>query len=312
MLLLALACTKDPALDSGTSTDSYVPPTEFTLDGECELADDFGGFTVLASEDSTDVDGKVADGVVPISVLETTVVDGDCKLLKRNNPYCDPGCDAGETCTFEAECIPYPASQDLGTVTLRGLYDAVEMEPVFPGNTYFNTSLPHPAWDPGDVFVLEMPDGVYGPAELHGVGVEPLSGINEPWEVEAGVDLTITWDAPTTDEVHSQVDFFLNIDLHGLSPSVMTCTFDDDGEATVSGAVVEALVETGVTGFPSAHLDRRTVDKADAGEGCMDFRVSSKRTVEVDVVGFTPCVTDAECPEGFECDEPFQICVPVE
>ena len=312
MLLILFACTKDPAADSGTPEDSFVPPDEVSLDGECAMDVDFGGFTVLASDDSTDVDGKVADGVVPISVLEETVTDGDCRLLRRNNPYCDPGCDAGETCTFEGECIPYPASQDLGTVTLKGMFQTSEMEPVFPGNTYFDTSLPHPAWDPGDVLVLSMPDGVYGPAELHGVGVEPLSGVNAPWEVESGVDLEVTWDAPTTEEVHSQVVFFLNIDLHGLSPSVMSCAFEDDGSATVSGAVVAALIDTGVTGFPSASLERRTMDQADAGEGCMDFRVSSKQSVDVDVVGYTPCVTDAECPEGYECDEPFQICVEIE
>ncbi|HJN78255.1 MAG TPA: hypothetical protein QGF58_30360 [Myxococcota bacterium] len=307
MLLLLISCTKPS--DSGTHDSyTYVPPDEVELDGECEMAVDFGGFTIRAASGSTDVDGSVADGVVPISVLEETVTDGDCRLLKRNNPYCDPGCDAGETCDFDGTCLPYPPSQDLGTVSIYGLAQAVEMEPVFPGNTYFDTSLPHPAWSPGDVLVLEMPGGVYGPAELHGVGVDELTGINEPWAVEGGEDFTVTWDAPTTDEVHSQIEFFLNIDLHGISPSVMRCSFEDTGSATVSGAVIEALVDTGVTGFPSASLERRTVDKADAGEGCMDFQVSSKQSVDIDVVGFTPCVTNAECPEGQECNEEFQIC----
>ena len=289
-----------------------MPPTDIELDGECEMDVDFGGFTVLASDSSTDVDGKVADGVVPISVLEETVTDGDCRLLRRNNPYCDPGCDAGETCDFDGECLPYPASQDLGTVTIKGMSTNIEMEPVYPGNTYFNTELPHPAWEPGDILELEMESGEYGPAVLHGVGVDPLTGVNGPWEVEGSVDLEVTWDAPTTDEVYSEVEFFLNIDLHGLSPSVMTCTFEDDGSATVSGAVIQAHIDTGVTGFPSATLARRTVDKADAGEGCMDFRVTSKTSVDVDIVGFTPCVSDAECPDGQECNEEFQICEDVE
>jgi hypothetical protein len=310
MLMILLACT-----DAVTPTDDSEPVDQdvaLSLDGACEMAEDFGGFVVLDEIDSASVDGRVADGVVPISVLEETASEGDCRLLRRNNPFCDPACDPGETCDFDGTCLPYPANQDLGVVTITGLVQEVTMEPVFPGNTYFDTSLPYPGWEPGGLIVLDMPGGVYGPVQLTGVGVESLTGVNEPWQVEAGVDLAILWDAPTVEPVHSQIDFFLNIDLHGTSPSVMRCTFADTGSATVSGEVIQALIDTGVTGFPSAGLERRTVDRADVGEGCMDLEVSSSRDIEVDVAGFTPCVGDQDCPDGQECILELQICRDVE
>ena len=44
------------------------------------------------------------------------------------------------------------------------------------------------------------------------------------------------------------------------------------------------------------------------GEGCMDFTVSSRAGVAVDVIGFTPCTSTAECPEGLVCNTELQIC----
>src|SRR5436190_4410364 len=101
--------------DSDTSAE--IDPATVPLAGECAMADDYGGFAVIADGKDGWVEGKVADGVVPVSVLETIADDGDCQLLRRNNPFCDPGCAAGETCNFDGECVPYPADQDLGTVT---------------------------------------------------------------------------------------------------------------------------------------------------------------------------------------------------
>ena len=42
---------------------------------------DFGGFTLTDDGSATNVDGKVADGVVPLSVLESLVAEGGCEVL---------------------------------------------------------------------------------------------------------------------------------------------------------------------------------------------------------------------------------------
>lgn len=305
-LLWLLACDgpdKTPADDSVSTVDPATVP----LHGSCPLATDYGGFNLVLGEDSSSIDGAVADGVVPFTVLELLAEAGDCVVLRRNNPFCDPACGPGETCDFDGSCVDYPSNQDLGTVTMRGLARDAEMTAVFPGNTYYDTALPHPAVAPGALVTLGMPGGVYGPATLYGVGVEPLD-LSPAWTVESGVDLVIAWPAPTGEIVRSEVAIQLSIDQHGVTPSVLRCAFADDGEGTVPGEIVAQLVDVGVTGFPAGSIERRTVDSAAAGAGCMDFVVTSPRVAEVDVVGHTPCVTDNECPEGQTCNEELQTC----
>ncbi len=301
---------KEPQ-ESATPQESAEPdldPATVPLAGSCPMETDQGGFVVSASEDSTDVSGSVADGVVPASVLEQLGAEGDCVILRRNNPFCDPSCDAGEVCDFEGECLPYPSNQDLGVVTLSGLVQDSVMEPVFPGNTYYDTTLPFPAMSGGELIHLSMPEGVYGPLDLYGVGVEAVDVSDAQWNVEDAVDLPITWPAPTISVVRSEIVVEIMIHQHGVTPSTLRCTFDDDGEGTVPGTMISALLDEGVSGFPMGTLERRTADSGAAGSGCMDLIVGAPRSVNVDVIGYTPCLSDAECPEGLECNEEMQIC----
>ena len=48
--------------------------------------------------------------------------------------------------------------------------------------------------------------------------------------------------------------------------------------------------------------------RVDVGGGCVDFTVSSPRTADVSVAGFTPCVDDRDCPPEQDCNEKIQIC----
>ncbi len=307
-ILLVSSCNHgEPPEDSAAPEPASVP-----LAGACPMAEDLGGFLVVSGAEDSGVQGAVADGVVPISVLEEIASEGGCALMRRNNPFCDPACDPGETCDFKGDCLPYPSNQDLGTVTITGLASPVELEPVFPGNTYYDTSLPSPPFEAGDLVTLRMPGGVYGPARLHGVGVEAIVPLDEEWSVEAGADMIVHWQAPTAAVSRGEIALSLNIDQHGTSPGTLLCSFEDDGEATVPAAVLQTLVDTGVTGFPSGALQRRTQDHADLTVGCMDLTLSSSSNVDVDVIGYTSCISDADCPEGQECNEELQICEDIE
>lgn len=309
ILLRLLACH-----DKGAAPADSAPPADSAsahtvpLAGPCAQAEDYGGFVVSVSESSSDLDGAVADGVVPTSVLTEIAAEGDCALMRRENPFCDPACDPGQTCDLSGACVPYPSNQDLGTVTVTGLAETLTLEPVFPGNTYYNTEMVHPTFTGGELITLSMPGGVYGPVELHGVGVEALDATGLAWTLQEGVDTSITWPAPADPGARSSVLIAVSIDQHGLTPSTLVCTFDDDGEGLVPAAVVNAMLAAGVTGFPSGSITRRTADHAAAGAGCMDLTVASGRTVPVDVIGYTPCVSDAECPDGQTCDLELQIC----
>ncbi len=302
--LLLTACDNDDSAQDSVAPD----PGEVELAGACPMATDLGGFLVYSDDEESGVQGSVADGVVPTTVLEEIAAEGDCKLMRRNNAFCDPACEPGEVCDFDGNCLPYPSNQDLGTVTITGLVSPVEMEPVFPGNTYYDTSLPLPPFVQDELITLEMPGGVYGPATLYGFGIETLVPLDKEWAVEAGVDMVVHWQAPASTAGRGEIGLSLNIDQHGASPGTLMCSFEDDGEATVPAGILATLVETGVTGYPSAALERRTQDCAEVAAGCMDLIVTSSSTVAVDVIGYTSCISDVDCPKGQECNEKLQIC----
>lgn len=307
----------DAASDGGTA-DTSAPdasepgempsPDELELTGACDQAERWGGFRVQAEESYSYVQGEVADGVVPGDVLEETLREGGCTLLKRNNPFCDPGCQPGEACDFTGECVPYPVPQLLGVVTVEGLVQPVEMTPPEFGGNYFDATLPHPATVPDETIRLRVAGDVLPGFTLHGVGVEPIEvAEGTEWFVQEGEDLEVTW-APPTGGAYGQVRLSLNIDQHGLSPTTMFCVVPDTGAASIPAAVVDGLIGAGVTGFPTGTVERQTADSTTLEGGCADFVVASSTTVAVDVDGFTPCNLDNPCPEGLECNYVIEIC----
>jgi len=312
LLIPLLACgDKDPTdsqPDSPVDSGSGLDPATVELAGACTMDVDYGSFVVDALEDYSTVSGTVSDGVVPMTVLEEVTVVGDCRALKRNNPFCDPPCESDFTCDFDGECVPYPLTQDLGTVTITGMGDAVSMDPVSPGYTYFDTSVGHPAYEPDLLLTMNSTTSPWGALELHGVGVEQLVPTQETWLFYSGEDLAITWEPPVG-LARSHVLLRVTIDQHGTTPISLECSFDDDGEGIIPGDIVELLVSAGVTGFPNGSLVRRTVDSVVLGDaGCAEFVVSSTRNPDVRVDGYTPCHDDEDCPEGQECNEKLEIC----
>jgi hypothetical protein len=253
----------------------------------------------------TVVDGSAIDGVLPIAVLEEVVSDEHCTLLKRNNPFCDPPCGSEETCDWDGSCIDYPDAVHLGTVTLAGLESDIVLEPVGASLTYFDTSLPHPAWVGGEPITMTATDG----PELHGVAAPPLLLGTTTWTVEEGMPLELTWDV-LPEPLGTELYIALTVDQHGLTPATVTCRFDDTGSAEVSAELVGAFLEGGVSGFPNGLAQRRSIDSAPLGEGCLEFVVSSLAVPDVGVEGVIPCHGDPDCPEGMHCDTSIELCVP--
>ncbi len=305
MLALLLACHGASTGDDSGPADTTADPATVPLTGACPMESDDGGFAVVADGKTGSITGSVADGVVPASVLETLGSDGGCAVLRRDNPFCDPACSAGTTCDFDGACVPYPSNQDLGKVTVTGLVEPVSMDPVFPGNTYFDTELPSEPFTGGALVTLSAPDASL---VLHGVGVDALTPLDASWSIDETKDLVVRWAMPTSAVVRSEIGLEVSIDVHGVTPSVLRCTFDDTGEGTVPAKVLASLVGAGVTGFPNGTLTRRTYDHTAFGKGCADLEIASPRSVPVDVLGYTPCVTTAECPKGQTCNKELEVC----
>jgi hypothetical protein len=272
--LLALAACgggdSDPSPDAGD-------PATVELRGQCALDEHWGGFAIEAGADFSSISGKVEDGVQPVRLLEETLVDGDCRLLRRPNPQCDPACTAAEVCDLDDTCVPQPTTQDVGEVTLAGLVDEVAMTPVEPGNNYFATGLSHPVFDPGALVTLTSTAGRYGELRLNGVGPESLTVLGDDWTVRAGAPLTVSWNAPAAG-VRTTVRLELNIDQHGLTPVTVVCELADTGTATVSATIVDGMFDAGSSGFPRGSLTRRTVDSQSVDDGCIELVVATPRS----------------------------------
>ncbi len=310
---IAMALVACGGGDGDDDVDPGAPdagdPGSVTLRGECPMAEHIGGFEVGVLDTSSYVEGKVNDGVTPATVLSEVMTDGDCVLLDRTPLFCDPPCGANELCGASSTCVPVPRGQDVGVVSVFGLVEAVEMQPLAPGNDYFDTTLPHPAVAADSVVHLASTAGKYGELSLFGVGVEQLVAQDTAAVIAEGQPLALTWTAPAG-EARGSVRLDLSIDLHGTTPTRAVCDFEDTGAGTVSAAVVDALLAAGVSGFPSATLSRRTVDKVDVDDGCVDFVVHSFTKVDVEVTGHIPCMFPGQCPDGQVCDTEAETCVP--
>lgn len=309
LLLLSLAaCDAAPSDPAEPGPRPELPEAEdVQLDGTCAMQDRYGQFLIEAYDAYTVVQGQVADGVVPSSILEVIYQEAGCALMLRDNPFCDPGCGSDQACDFDGSCVPFPAAQDLGTVDIAGLAQVVAMEPVMPGFNYFATGLPHPATAPGDTIRVTTSGGTWEPFELWGLGVETLAIPEEVWWVAGGEALELAW-TPPVGAVTGEVVFQLGIDQHGTSPLSMECVFEDTGSATVPASIIDALLDAGVSGWPSASLTRRTADRADVGAGCAELIVSSPREGDVRLADFVPCNAQSPCPEPLECNLATEIC----
>lgn len=321
ILLTLWSCSVDDGSDGGKDSspaddssspddsggDSGLTPETVPLDGAC--ADDvhYGNFNVESNEEYAYVTGSVADGVVPATVLTELESEGECTLWRKENLFCDPSCEYGYTCDFDGTCVPYPAGQDLGTVIMTGLVDAISMEPTSPGNTYYDTSVTNPPWTPGALVTLQSGGGAYDPFTLYGVAPDPLSLDDVAWQLTEGTPFTLTWATPTSSS-RARVRITMNIDQHGTTPVSAVCWFEDDGSGEVPASVIDGLIGYGVTGFPRATAVRVSADSATVGDGCADLWLTTSVEATLAVTGFTPCFTDEDCPDGQDCNEELQIC----
>ncbi|MBL9099651.1 MAG: hypothetical protein JNL82_01770 [Myxococcales bacterium] len=291
--------TTAPTSDGGESGGEPV------LRGACPLETKVGEFKVTLEDIYSAFSGVVADGVVPITVLETVGEEGGCRLLRRNNPVCDPPCQPGTTCDFSGECIVYPANHDVGTVTVTGLVQPVVVEPVMPTYDYFDSTLMHPACEPGSAIALTATGGDYAAFTLYGEGVAAIEPASEMLVMKKGQALALQW-AAGAGAAHVRVD--LTIDQHGNTPVKLICVGEDSGSMTVPESLIAQLIDFGISGFPSAQWYRETVDSTALAPGCVEFAVRSHRETLLGVEGHTPCNKPDDCPEGQICDILIQTC----
>ena len=307
--------TDDGSEDTGAPEDAGAPedtgvsdagPSPEVLYGEsCESAERIGQFLVAHEEFYAQVSGEVAAGVIPLTVLQEVETQGDCRLMRKENPFCEIPCQAGELCDHDGTCVDYPENKSVGSVTVSGLKDGdVVMEP--KNATYFDTNVSMPLFDPGaPVRLIATGDELPG-FELNAFGVPDLELPGGVITMQSGTPLDVSW---TPQPGGWRLYFSLNIDQHGASPATLFCEVEDTGSYQVPAAFVDAILSMGVSGFATAHFYRRTVDAVQLDAGCVQLTVSSYVYGKLEVEGHTACNFDPDCPEGEVCEIAINTCV---
>ena len=278
---------------SGGGSLAYAP---------CAFSERVGGFTLELGDGFTAVTGSIRDAVTPSDVPELVSQDGSCTLYAKRNLFCDPTCASGTTCGNAMSCVPAPANQSVGAVSVSGLAVPLTMMPSAV-NSYTNPAspeLPHPGFSEGASIVLSATGGAYSPFELEGRGVTELSLEGEILTVVRGEALTVRWTAPG--EANGQlVHLTLEFNRHGGTPSWLECDAPDTGSFDVPAGLLVTLLDLELSGWPTLSAVRRTVDSTELSAGCVELRVASGVTVDVALPGIISCDTENPCLPPQEC-----------
>ncbi|WP_275583481.1 hypothetical protein [Archangium primigenium] len=298
--------------DSGSTTPDPTVPGEETPPGQenpsplaytpCDASARLGQFTVENLDGYTAVQGNVRNGVIPSTVRTLAAEEGACRLLVGRALFCNPACGSSQTCGEGGVCIPYPTSQNVGTVNVTGLKAALAMS---PNSARFysssSTPLPFPGFYTGANIQLAATGADLPAFTLRGQGVDALTVAEADIVIEKGKPVPLSW-TPSTNSSAARIHVLLDLAHHGgIAASVECDNVPDTGSFTLPAGLVSQLVDRGIAGFPKITLSRRTADSAQLASGCVDLLVRSQVSREVVIPGLVSCSTDEDCPSGQTC-----------
>jgi hypothetical protein len=249
------------------------------------------------------VTGKVYDGPVPAGLqLVLDRQQGDCKLFKPLAPFCDPTCTGG-VCVEDGRCQAYPQLQDVGVVRVTGLAGGeLALEPAVPQKPdYQSAALPHPPCEEGGVVGVRADTFA-----IDGKCIAPLALTTAvPIPVRRDQPVKLAWNAPSVAGL-GHVKLHLDIAHHGGKKGEIDCDTLDTGGFEIPAALVTALLNLGVAGFPTITLTRETRATASTAPG-VTLAISSSLEREVDT-GFVDCSETKPCPAAQTCDTTVYLC----
>jgi hypothetical protein len=275
----AAACS-DPAAGPDYSVQ-YEPCAEGTQVGAFNLTID----AALNTAGSSRFYGIVYDQ--PLVEADVAFAgDGQCTLM-----------DPGDLSWCEGTDLPRGKcaagfSHDAGTVRLDGLVTPWVVEPYEGGFKGYEGGVQSGQFPPaasGMPIELSASGGDYDPFKLVARGIAPLFPTMDTLTLEPGEPLTVTWSNPgQPGPARMIVSVYLANDVdRTLSPTAgsshITCRVADIGTATVPASLLMLLRETGVGSHPIVVLERRSVDSATLGPGCVELTVSSQAPQAIDV-----------------------------
>lgn len=297
------------AISTGGSTTA--PTTEGPY-GAFDIEYDPGTKTV---KPSTKISGIMRDGTPTESTLwEKKKTEGECSLYIPRAPFCE-SCVAPQVCVADNVCRTPPASYPVGAVTLTGLTSPSGANPLelilinsdVLTNYQCAETLPMPACTEGGAIRLDATGAGQFPAfSIAGQCIAPLVVSNPKISIESGKDFSLTWTPGAVTDARIGLTF--NLSHHGGSKGKLICETADSGSLRVPGTLIKALIDLGVSGFPSADVKRVYTGKAAVGTGQAELRLTSSLAFEVEVPGITSCNTSADCTAPETCQSAIKMC----
>jgi hypothetical protein len=293
---------------TGGAGGGGAPPG--AIDRPCADAMRLGGFELALVAPTPTVEGyaqlvgAVQDKVDPRMIWRAATTEGDCQLML--GPACTVSCTLPSVCDG-ASCVPGPTTKTVGTVTVAGLNSPLSAMPNSQKAYYAPASVSgFPPAAVGANVMLTASGGDYAGFSLRGAGFPLIQSPSTSLPFEMGKPFTVTWTPPPA-PVATRMFVTVDIALHGSANSKIQCDVPDNGSLTVPASLVDALLARGVAGFPTAYLNRRTVDSTDVGGGCVDFAMTTvfngTTGIQLMIPGFTSCHEDTDCPTGMTCGQ---------
>lgn len=295
------------AVDAGT-TDAGAPDagpasTEVIGTFRVKLAPPVGG-----NEGLTTVFGKVNDGPTP-SALQWQQVSssGGCTLSTPRVPFCSTSCGGSAVCVADGVCKAYPASQNLGAVTVTGIrtaagVDGFTMSPISNGyQPPGATELAYPGVTEGAAIHLGIAGNSLIPAfALDSKGIAPLALDGAVLQLQSGSALAVRWTAGAA-AVGATIHIKLDISHHGGTKGVIECDTTDTGSLDIPAALITSLKDLGVAGYPTIIVTRQSVGRTQSARGVVELDVRSDVEKEVVIPGLVSCTDNSECTAPQTC-----------
>jgi hypothetical protein len=242
--------------------------------------------------------GKVYDGPNPTPMAWQKKDEADdCQLDTPNAVLCQPACGSTAVCVSTNNCVPFAAVQSAGTLKLKGLgANEISVEP--RANNYqlpAGTNLAYPPCTAGAKIELAADGGGHGALSLEAECVAPLEAPASVMLMK-GQTLALRWTAGTT--AGTRLHVLLDISQHGGSKGKIECDTADDGMLDIPPKLVDALLDLGLSGFPTVVLTRESESK---GSGNVLLNVSAPYRAAIEVPGLTSCADSSQCPAGQAC-----------
>ena len=252
--------------------------------------------------------GSANDGPMPAANTWIKELDANgCTLYTPKAPFCDPGCGVSAVCVSDDQCVPHPTSQTLGTIHLGGVGESeISMTPIAnkyqPGS---GTILPFPPCAEGKEVQLRVEGGTYSAFTLAATCISELK-FDGPVKITRGQPMKLHWSAPGNADL-ARIQVHVDISHHGGARGKIDCDLKDTGSFDVPAALVDKLVELGVSGFPTVVLARVSAGGVKSGEQNqvkLVVQESIEREIEID--GLVSCTEDSDCPAPKTCQIDLQ------